>query len=209
VSFQDSPFNAGAADATLLLSICCFSAGAQMIISGTPPATATVAIYSLSRGRECKPKGAAVQLRDLPSWSVAIRGSGRDHWHRRRRRLFEYPNQGWDGVHFADGAVHQHGAWHRHERTRRGLGHASLAGRSQPRCDGTPLKISRLHRALRYEPLSPHGAGSVSSPNSTSWRSSTCRGQLVLRGRRGQQRNTGRVLSRPALRSVTLHCSAL
>jgi hypothetical protein len=95
---------ARAAAAALLLSMICFSAGAQMTISGTPPATATVGEeYSFTPVVEnANERELQFAYLGLPSWSGNYRGSGSIIGTPTAPGI--YPDiqiQAWDGQHFA------------------------------------------------------------------------------------------------------------
>jgi hypothetical protein len=103
--FKIRRFNAAAAASTLLLSMCCFSAGAQMIISGTPPATATVGDpYSFVPVVEnANQKELQFSYADLPSWSGSYRGSGAIIGTPTTPGVYSNIQiKAWDGVHFAE-----------------------------------------------------------------------------------------------------------
>src|SRR5271155_4341141 len=100
-------FNARAASATVLMSMIYFSAAAQMTISGTPPATATVGeeYHFVPEVKNADESQLQFSYLDKPAWSKHYRSSGAIIGTPTHAGV--YPDiqiQAWDGEHFAETA---------------------------------------------------------------------------------------------------------
>jgi hypothetical protein len=143
----------------------CFSAGAQMTISGTPPATATVGEeYSfVPMVENANREELQFSYVNRPSWSGSYRGSGAIIGTPTTPGVF--PNiqiQAWDGVHFAVSAPFT-------ITVSTGTSASLSWARPTENADGTPLQDLAGY-TVRYgtSPAALTQQIPVSSPDSTS-----------------------------------------